>query len=768
MAVAKIDPKVIFASGAPAQDTPAVFTNKTVGWGESRKNGGRPTIKQSNALQQETDLKILWLNENSVTPFDATIDYPENAVTIKDGVFKILKLGVWELFLDKSSVGLSNVDNTSDLNKPVSTATQVVLNLKADKSTTYTKTEVNNALDLLKPPYSSSDVVDGNQNQEEINLYGAKTYDMPDGGYPVGGLVRLDNGDIVKSTIPNNINDPNVDMVGWVSVGNTHTVNSVAEMLLIQSPRNKMKVVTHSYYFGAGRGSATYTYDSTKAGINNGITILNGWVLQWDGKNLDLLQAGCYADGITEDGVKIGQCLDILYALGGGSLQGRGFTYLNETTNYAINTDNIFVVNAKIIRNGTLNNWMFRTATTKEISGGGFINVEGKGNSTVAIGSAFINMGSNDFKHNKWVLQNIIADNWSQYGVGINAGDFWYANNIKVFNHGLTVGTLSSCMGFYVYPRNIGGSKGGVLNGVYSEMSAGAIANASLNSAAIKLQTHQIANFSDITAIGGFEQCLGIDSVDGNIKDVFVFPQGERPGLVLGNYNNVHAFSGQKFTLDGFRVNDAAGSSGTNAMLIGAGEDGQYKLDGCTIRNGSAKRFKSLTLAAYRNCTFENIKCEDIRLSASFQSLTNNSVLSTSNMFINVRATDSVFAIETHDSEITDSGNTQKVAATGAVILGNGNIFKSFVGSTEVTPLAIRGNNNTFISPILKGVTRAVWFQAGTTGNKIISPIYLNSAAVLNNGDATNKVEFVKASGLTSASTPAQIVSALQTAGLAT
>ncbi len=95
MAVNKIDPKVIFASEAPAQDTPAVFTNRTVGWGETRKNGGRPTIKQMNAEQQSTDLKILWLNENAVTPFDSTIDYPTNAVTVKDGVFKIFNGSVW-------------------------------------------------------------------------------------------------------------------------------------------------------------------------------------------------------------------------------------------------------------------------------------------------------------------------------------------------------------------------------------------------------------------------------------------------------------------------------------------------------------------------------------------------------------------------------------------------------------------------------------------------------------------------------------------------
>lgn len=218
MAVAKIDPKVIFASEAPAQDAPAVFTNKTVGWGESRKNGGRPTIKQSNALQQETDLKILWLNENSVTPFDATIDYPENAVTIKDGAFKIFNGSAWNLFLSKASVGLNNVDNTSDINKPISTATATALNLKADKATTYTKVEVDTTIDLLKPPYLSSNVIDASgETQQQVNYNGGAKWHSRVGGYLENERVVLANGDIVKSTVDGNVNDPNVDMTGWVN-----------------------------------------------------------------------------------------------------------------------------------------------------------------------------------------------------------------------------------------------------------------------------------------------------------------------------------------------------------------------------------------------------------------------------------------------------------------------------------------------------------------------------------------------------------------------
>ena len=51
----------------------------------------------------------------------------------------------------KSQVGLSDVDNTSDADKPISTATQAALDSKANASTTYTKIEVDTALDGKQP-----------------------------------------------------------------------------------------------------------------------------------------------------------------------------------------------------------------------------------------------------------------------------------------------------------------------------------------------------------------------------------------------------------------------------------------------------------------------------------------------------------------------------------------------------------------------------------------------------------------------------------------
>ena len=56
---------------------------------------------------------------------------------------QVLKKGAsdWEnASLSKSDVGLGNVDNTSDLNKPISTATQTALNAKENASTVLTST----------------------------------------------------------------------------------------------------------------------------------------------------------------------------------------------------------------------------------------------------------------------------------------------------------------------------------------------------------------------------------------------------------------------------------------------------------------------------------------------------------------------------------------------------------------------------------------------------------------------------------------------------
>ena len=65
----------------------------------------------------------------------------------------------------------------------------------------------------------------GNMNEQAKSLaarsellkqYAALPYESKTSGYALNERVQLATGDIVRSTIPSNVNNPNVDMTGWV------------------------------------------------------------------------------------------------------------------------------------------------------------------------------------------------------------------------------------------------------------------------------------------------------------------------------------------------------------------------------------------------------------------------------------------------------------------------------------------------------------------------------------------------------------------------
>ena len=248
MTTQKIDPKVIFASDAPAIDKPPVFSDKTKGWDVSRANDGRPEIKQMNKMQQDTDLKILWLNENAVLPYDATIDYPDGAVTLKDGSFKQLSSGSWVEFLDDF----------------------------ADK-------------DAVKR---------GIANRYDSSL----TYNL-------GERVVLDNGDVVKSTVDGNANDPNVDMTGWVN-------SNSASQIFDASGKTQQEINDYLFkntYYAEREGISVNNSDNSTAWdnlysrLNNGDEVIFGAgihkfsrqmeinkVIRLKGKNLSYTQFNFY------------------------------------------------------------------------------------------------------------------------------------------------------------------------------------------------------------------------------------------------------------------------------------------------------------------------------------------------------------------------------------------------------------------------------------------------------------------------------------------
>lgn len=60
----------------------------------------------------------------------------------------------------KSQIGLGNVDNTADIAKPISTATQTALNAKANATDVYTKTEVDALINNIDVPTALADLTD--------------------------------------------------------------------------------------------------------------------------------------------------------------------------------------------------------------------------------------------------------------------------------------------------------------------------------------------------------------------------------------------------------------------------------------------------------------------------------------------------------------------------------------------------------------------------------------------------------------------------------
>ncbi|UYL86100.1 tail spike protein, capsular polysaccharide depolymerase [Acinetobacter phage vB_AbaM_BP10] len=93
------------------------------------------------------------------------------------------------------------------------------------------------------------------------------------GGYPLNARLMLDNGDIVKSTVANNVNNPNSDMTGWVEVDNK-IVQSIADLRLL-NPQKKGEIV-YLVSANAGQNEGGGNFVATqKAGLvdDGGIVI---------------------------------------------------------------------------------------------------------------------------------------------------------------------------------------------------------------------------------------------------------------------------------------------------------------------------------------------------------------------------------------------------------------------------------------------------------------------------------------------------------------
>ncbi|UJQ43526.1 putative tail-fiber protein [Acinetobacter phage vB_AbM_WUPSU] len=92
------------------------------------------------------------------------------------------------------------------------------------------------------------------------------------GGYPLNARLMLSNGDIVRSTVANNVNNPNSDMTGWVIEDGNKYVQNPSNLLDITNPKNKQRAFVYSI-------QKWYTYMPSSTEANNGVTVVDKWVM---------------------------------------------------------------------------------------------------------------------------------------------------------------------------------------------------------------------------------------------------------------------------------------------------------------------------------------------------------------------------------------------------------------------------------------------------------------------------------------------------------
>ena len=201
----------------------------------------------------------------------------------------------------KEQVGLGNVDNTADIDKPVSDAvssaiitattdmaTKTYVNSKDGDLTTLTTTDKTNLVKAI------NEVVSVKADKDDVaSSISNLTNNKADKATTLNGYGITDT--YTKSEIDTNFNG----------------LNSVTDMLAIVNPVNGQRVYVKSYRVGLNKGGGEFIYDSTKVTINNGGTVINGWVRRKTNIYLTPCMFGAYADGITDDTQYIQKAMNV-------------------------------------------------------------------------------------------------------------------------------------------------------------------------------------------------------------------------------------------------------------------------------------------------------------------------------------------------------------------------------------------------------------------------------------------------------------------------
>lgn len=260
------------------------LTGGAVVFGAAPADGNKITIQRNTPFERKRDYQSY---DNSFRPPVVNKDF--------DWIWlKLQELGVADWILGNRITALKSYVDEKDgqLQQNINNLKGYV-DLKDDELRAYLMEEIRKqgvALDQLDDYYNylmqrlaqiavdrgwSADFVvttDGSTQQQVNDRVGNTWYEKPL-GYELNARVMLENGDVVKSTVANNIINPNADMAGWVKVGNLVFVNTVTEMIS-KKLKNGDVVKTLGYNNLFDNGGAFYVISSTATDysipLNNG------------------------------------------------------------------------------------------------------------------------------------------------------------------------------------------------------------------------------------------------------------------------------------------------------------------------------------------------------------------------------------------------------------------------------------------------------------------------------------------------------------------
>ncbi|MFI0430500.1 beta strand repeat-containing protein [Mariniflexile sp. HMF6888] len=232
-----------------AANTAIAAVQSDVDANETAANNAIAAVQTDVDANEATSLAADTVLQTNINTVQADVDANEtatnNALALKANIASPTFTGTVS-GIDKTMVGLGNVDNTSDANKPVSTATQTALDLKVDK---VTGERLINAAEITKLS----------------NQSGTNTGDQDLSSYATNSNLAL-KANIASPTFTGTVSGIDKTMVGLGNVDNTSDANKPVSTATQTALDLKVDKVTGERLINA----AEITKLSNQSGTNTG------------------------------------------------------------------------------------------------------------------------------------------------------------------------------------------------------------------------------------------------------------------------------------------------------------------------------------------------------------------------------------------------------------------------------------------------------------------------------------------------------------------